>query len=130
MNSSNKPKIFIGLLILAVIGGGVFLFTQDRTEEDSGTGNKEEIADVRSGEIKVVGTIACLPYNLTIAGQECVKGLKGDDGKVYALNTATPFAEGAKVTAIGVFQPANTTVDDSSVFRYDGVLVARSLKAR
>src|SRR3989344_189298 len=128
MNSRYKT-ILIALLALMLSGAGGFLL-RDGGDSDEIENDDSSAVTVEKDEIEVKGIIACLPYNITIAGQECVKGVKGDDGKMYALNTVTPFAEGTKVTAIGVFQPANTSVDDSSSFKYDGVLVVRSLKAR
>ena len=129
MNSRYK-LILIIVLALALIGAGVFLFRDDSDSEGDSNNDGSSAVTVDEGETEVKGVIACLPYSITIAGQECVKGVKGDDGKMYALNTVTPLTEGTKVTAIGVFQPANTSVDDSSSFKYDGVLVVRSLKAR
>ncbi|MEK7175766.1 MAG: hypothetical protein AAB695_00055 [Patescibacteria group bacterium] len=126
-----KKGIIISLIVLvALVAGGVFLF------KDSPKENKieEEITETKGDEITVFGVIACLPYRITVAGQECVKSIKGDDGKVYALNSPTgaenAMNEGAKVKAMGVFQPADTSLDDSSSFVYDGVLVVRILMRR
>lgn len=100
------------------------------------TDNESDAVEAREGEISVTGVISCLTYRSATPGQSCVKALKGDDGKMYALNSAAvngieiAMPEGTKVSAIGVFEPANTSVDDSSVFRYDGVLVLSSLKKR
>ncbi len=119
------------MLLLVVVG--YFLF---RNGHHHASSSLQESSEVRSGEIEVKGVIACLPYRIATRGQECVKSIKGDDGKNYALNSTdvkgveSTMAEGTKVVGIGTFEEANTSVDDSSVFRYDGVLVLRSLNTR
>ena len=133
MNSRYKT-ILIALLALLLIGVGVFLFKGGSDSDESSNNDDSSAVTVEKGETEVTGTIACLPYRITIVGQECVKGVKGDDGKMYALNSISvnaienTMSEGMKVVAIGVFQPANREVDDSSVFKYDGVLVIRILE--
>ncbi|MEK7227280.1 MAG: hypothetical protein AAB641_00065 [Patescibacteria group bacterium] len=126
-----KKGIIVSLLVLAGLFGGIFLFRN--SPAPSGNQNEEAI-ETKGNEITVMGVIACLPYRINIEGQECVKGIKGDDGKVYALNSPTgvenTMNEGTKVTARGVFQPANTSVDDSASFIYDGVLVVKILQKR
>ena len=131
-----KNPIFLIILALILIGGGMLLF-RDGGENSGDTDNNDNTSTtVREGEVEVMGEIACLPYSVNVAGQECVKGVKGDDGKMYALNSISvnalenTMSEGTKVTAIGVYQPANVSVSDSSSFEYDGVLVLRSLKKR
>ena len=129
--SSNKNKLFIALVVLAVlVAGGLFLFKGDSGDRAT----DENTSEVKGDEITVSGVISCLPYRISIAGQECVKGIKGDDGKIYSLNSPrgleNTMNDGTKVTAVGVFQPADTSVDDSSVFVYDGVLVVRTLQRR
>lgn len=124
-------NIAIGLALLAVVGG--FLVFRDGSSETY-SGNDDASAKLKDNEIQVTGVIACLPYNAGVSATDCVKSIRGDDGKVYALNTIKingaerNYAEGQKVLAIGVYEPANTSVDDASVFKYDGVLVVRSLK--
>jgi hypothetical protein len=133
MNQWYKNKMFLGALVVLLIGG-FFLFGRS---DDNGSDNREDDEmELSENEVSVNGTIECLPYKAATAGQGCVKGVKGDDGKMYALNSITlsgienTMNEGQKVTAVGEFEPANTSVDDSSVFRYDGVLVLSSLKKR
>ena len=126
----HRNKIPLIVLIALLLIGGVWLI------KGSGGGYQETgfSEEARSGEIKVTGNISCLPYSAGVSNKDCVKALRGDDGKMYSLNTIdvgdieTSYSEGQKVEAIGVYQPANTSVDDSSVFQYDGVLVLRKLK--
>jgi hypothetical protein len=127
-----KNRIFIAVLILLalLIGGwAVTRFNGPAGDNDTDTSLEEE-----GDEITVSGTIACLPYRINVAGQQCVKGIKGDDGKVYALNSPrgleSKMSEGTEVMAVGRFEPADISVDESSVFVYDGVLVVRSLVAQ
>src|SRR3989344_4662183 len=100
-------KIIIGVvvLIILIIGGWtVARMPGDPSSNDQD--NSKVATEPKAGEIKVEGTINCLPYHLNVAGRECVKGIKGDDGKVYALNSIkigpveNGMAEGTKVTAI------------------------------
>lgn len=119
---------------MVLIVSGYFLYRDNNKKAFS---NKEtDSTEVRSGEIEVKGVISCLPYRVAIAGQKCVKSIKGDDGKDYALESREVGAvenampEGTKVTGIGEFETADTSVNDSSVFRYDGVLILRTLKTR
>lgn len=122
-------------LVLVLVIGGFFLFGNSN-DRNSGGGSDNGETELREGEISVSGVIACLPYKSATPGQGCVKAVKGDDGKMYALNSIkvngieNTMNEGQKVTAIGEFEPADTSVDDASVFRYDGVLVLSSLRRR
>lgn len=131
MPTSSKNRIFIALILLAALIIGGFLLSKDKPS-DSSRDKDNDIAETKGDEVTVSGIIACLPYRINISGQECVKSIKGDDGKVYALNSPkgleNAMNDGTKVTAIGVFQPADTSVDDSSAFVYDGVLVVRTLQ--
>ena len=131
----NKTKTLSVLAVIAVLLAGALLITRNNrsrvTEEE---GNL--IAEMKKeGEIEVKGEIACLPYRSGEKG-ECVKGLKGEDGKMYALNSVAvkgiegTMDEGTDVTALGKFEPADTANTESNVFVYDGVLVARILKVR
>jgi hypothetical protein len=131
MNQWYKNKVLL-IAILVLVVGGFFLFGgSDEESSDQENGN---VVELREGEIEVKGVITCLPFRAATPGQGCVKAVKGDDNKMYALNSIEVKAieltmnEGTKVTAIGTFEPADTSVDDSSVFLYDGVLVLRSLK--
>lgn len=130
-----KNKIIALVLLVLILVGGFLLF-RGGDSEDRESNEPAKSAELRGGEIKVSGTISCLPYKSTGGDQTCVKALKGDDGKVYALNTINSkgseanMEQGTKVTAVGVFEAANTSVDDSSVFSYDGVLVVRLLEKR
>jgi hypothetical protein len=121
-------------LILVLVVGSFFLF--GGPDNNGGSEQEDDEVELREGEISVNGVIECLPYKAATAGQGCVKAVRGDDGKVYALNSIkvnsveNSMNEGQKVTAIGEFEPADTSVDDASVFVYDGVLVLSSLKKR
>ncbi len=95
---------------------------EDRDDDESA-----EVAEVQSGEIKVEGNIACLVNGGT--GENCVKGIKGNDGKTYALNTFTDLKIGTKVTAYGKYEPAIQNAE-AGTFQYDGVLEVRTLLPR
>jgi hypothetical protein len=133
MNQWYKNKIFLGVLLVLVVGG-FFLF--GRSDDNGRNSRDDDEVELRGNEISIKGTIECLPYKAATAGQGCVKGVRGEDGKMYALNSITlngienTINEGQKVTAVGEFEPADTSVDDSSVFTYDGVLVLSSLRKR
>lgn len=125
--------MFLGALLVLVVGG-FFLF--GRSDDNGSAGRDNDDVELREDEISVNGVIECLPYKAATAGQGCVKGIRGDDGKMYALNSITlngvenTMSEGQKVTGVGEFEPADMSVDDSSVFRYDGVLILSSLRKR
>lgn len=131
--NSNYKNIVWAVLVLVVIIGGYYMFKG--TNDSAGDKMMSDVS-VPAGEISVNGVIACLPYKAATAGQGCVKSVKGDDGKVYALNSLKvnnaemEMDEGTKVTAVGAFQPADASNSDSSVFSYDGVLVLSSLLKR
>ncbi len=131
-----KNKFFLGALVV-VVAASFFVFRGGDENNDRENDRQDESnAELRDGEIAVEGEIACLPYNITVAGQDCVKALKGADGKMYALNTIevnrieNTFEVGTKVSAVGVFEVADRSVNDSSVFSYDGVLVVRKLEKK
>lgn len=100
-----------------------------RKGDSAGDRNDEsnDVAEVQSGEIEVKGTIACLVNGGT--GENCVKGVKGDDGKMYALNIFTDLKLGTKVTAYGKYEPAAANAE-AGTFQYDGVLNVRTLLPR
>ena len=129
----NNVAVALGLLVILVVLGLVFFNKGDEGKEVE-SGNRA--TEVEGEKIEVLGVIECLPYRLAASDQSCVKGIKGDDGKIYSLNTVAvngaeiSMKEGTKVRALGVYQPADTTSNESSTFRYDGVLVVTSLKVR
>lgn len=128
----NNKTVWVVIVLLVI--GGLFLFNSGNKENKESDTAIDEQGEVREGEILVMGSIACLPYRSGSTNDGCVKALKGDDGKMYALNSTAvrglelSLPEGTKVSATGKFEVANTSVDDSSVFVYDGVLVLSSLK--
>jgi hypothetical protein len=133
MNGSNKNKLIIWILVLIVIIGGGFWITRG----GEGSRLSEEDRQALSGdEITVNGTIRCLEYKSEKPDQLCVRGIVGENGVVYAINSvAVKSAElklgtGTDVVAVGVFEPADSASSESNVFIYDGVLVLSSLKAR
>jgi hypothetical protein len=134
MNPWQQNKA-LWVLILLLVLGGYFLF-RGGDASDREMPREDEEVEVGEDEISVNGTITCLTFRSATPEQDCVKALKGDDNKMYALNSTgvngaeLSMPEGTKVTAVGVFEPANTSVDDASVFRYDGVLILSSLKRR
>lgn len=125
-------NIFIAIIAIALLLGA-WLVLRDDTSETFSDDNSVELQD---NEIEVTGTISCLPSAVEIPEEDCIKSVRGDDGKIYALNTIEvnslerTMPEGTKVRAIGIFEPANTSIDESSGFTYDGVLVVRILQRR
>ena len=119
----NRITLAIAALVVLVVGG---LVVSNMNNDESGTDN-ERVSETREGEISVKGTIECLPNSGT--GENCVKAVRGEDGKVYALNTLTDLKIGTKVSAVGTFEPRAAS-EESGTFQYDGVLVVRSLQVR
>lgn len=131
-NQWYKNKGFLLVLALLLVGG-FFLFKGEDSDADE---EDNTVVEVQAGEVEIKGEIACLYYENATAGQGCVKALKGDDGKMYALNSLAvrgaenEMAVGTKVTAVGKLEKANTSVNDSSVFTYDALLVLSSIQKR
>lgn len=128
MMHHSKNRIYLAVAAVAVLLlVGWLLFR-------NGSDNNGIPEPVAGQEITVLGEITCLPYHINVAGQDCVKGILGVDGKIYALNSPKAleraFGEGEDVTAVGIYEPANTSFDDSSVFDYDAVLVLSKLEGR
>jgi hypothetical protein len=122
----NRTWIAVAVLLILIVGGWM-AFRGGNNGGDDRDDESSEVAEARSGEIKIVGTIACLPNSGT--GEDCVKGIKGDDNKMYALNSLTQLKVGTKVTALGKFEPATSNAE-SGTFQYDGVLTARTIIPR
>lgn len=127
-----KNKIVSIIILLVILLGGYWLFLKDDT---SVVVESEAIAQgAEEGEIVVNGEVICLPYHINVSGQECVKGIRGQDN-VYALDSLAVggieqgMEEGTKVTAIGVFTPA-VSDKEANVFDYSGVLKLRVLEVR
>lgn len=132
-------KIILGVVALVVIVGGVYLY-KNKSSDTSGdvTVTPPAVVDAnpKPGEIAAIGTIDCLPLQSgkTPTADQCILGLKGDDGKIYALVTsAVEEAEkgigpNTKVRAIGTYAPADTTSEEAKIYKYDGVLNVRVLQ--
>jgi hypothetical protein len=133
MNSRYRNPIIVGVLLLILVAGGIYLFKS--RQNDYGFSQISDLkTEPKEGEVVVLGTIDCLPASSPI--EDCIKSIKGDDGKVYSMNTVklngieNTFKKGDKVRAVGVYQEANTGRDESAIFQYDGVLVIRLLQKR
>lgn len=124
----NKIVLAVGLLVILLIAGLVGFGGDDTDNEDS------QVAQLQAGPVEVMGTIACLPYVSGDEDQECVKGLLGDDGRNYALNTIgikgaeRNIGQGTEVVVKGTYQPANTDSEEVGIFKYEGVIVVTSLE--
>jgi hypothetical protein len=130
-----KNKMVLAALALIVIVAGYAVFRGNGASnggdvEDEKT---EVTAQPKSGEIAVVGKLACTPLKSgrTPSASECVLGLQGNDGKFYALDTSK--VESAEkdiqptsvIKVIGKYTPANTASEEAGIFRYDGVMAVR-----
>lgn len=122
----NRTVAALVLLLVLLLGGWLVMRGGDNDGEIK-ENESSEVAEVKTGEIKVEGVIACLPNSGT--GENCVKGVKGDDNKMYALNIFTDLKIGAKVTAYGKYEPATKNAE-AGTFQYDGVLDVRTLLPR
>ena len=134
MEFGNRKNLIIALSVLAVLAiGGLITFSTGGDDADK---SGDVAAELREGEVKIMGKIECLPYRIVGANQECVKGIKGDDGRIYAIDSAdvgfieNDMEEGTKVQAEGELVAADADNKESSVFSYDGVLELSSLKER
>jgi len=134
MNSNRNKKLSIIAIAILVLGVAGLLFLRNDSYEIEGPDALK--VEPRGDEIEVAGTVACLPFRVNIPEEDCVKAIKGDDGKIYALDTINVrgienlYPIGAEVIAIGTFEPANKSIDESSGFTYDGVLTVRSIQPR
>ncbi|MBX4200426.1 hypothetical protein KW790_03140 [Candidatus Parcubacteria bacterium] len=122
-----KNKWLMLALAVVVVIAGVSLFRN----RDNGLNDSDV---VQAGETQVVGSFACLPYKTSGNKTDCVLGIKGDDGNVYALNTTALQGGDAdinpedKIRMIGVLEPASTTSEESKIFDIFGVMKVRILK--
>ena len=121
-------KIIIALAVVALLVA-ILLITGGQGESDEGTGDITK-AELNEGEIRVTGTITCLPVP-TAASEDCIKAIKGNDGKIYALDTTEGgggiafINDGKRVTAVGTYSTVDTSSEESGIFEYDGVLKVR-----
>ena len=125
----HKNKVYAVIAVVVIVLGGWMLF------KNNPSGSTVEETEMVAGQrITVVGEITCLPYHINVAGQGCVKGIRSIDGKIFALNSPkgleNKLGDGTKVNAMGTYEPANTSFDESSVFEYDAVLVLEKLDTR
>lgn len=127
-----KDKKILAGIALVVIVAGALLFMGGN---GNGNGGEAEVDEPRSGEVAVTGKLGCTPLRsgATPTAAECVLGLQGDDGKFYALDTSkvestdTGIEPDSEIRIVGTYAPANTSSQEASVFRYDGVLTVRVL---
>lgn len=132
--SWHKDRKILNILIPALVGLVVVVLLVSLNSRGD---ERKPIMEVGSDEIMVEGKISCMPLKSGTKPVEvsCVKGIAGDDGKFYALDTMDinrpedELAVGTEVQAIGKFSPIATSSPESQVFLYDGVLVTRILYA-
>jgi hypothetical protein len=130
----NRRGLIITVLILVVLLGGLLYWKRHSTNA-TGPSSSLSSADLRPHEVLVKGTIECLPYKATSPSidQECVKGIRGSDGKIYALDSTLVngreelMSVGTPVQAIGIYTPAAAGSEELGVWNYDGVLQVRIL---
>jgi hypothetical protein len=102
------------LVILAVLGGGFYLFNNYIYQEKQGENTYEPYRATLSGEY------LCLPHVDTSGPQtlECAFGLKTDDGIYYALDfnlmsqTIPDLMMGQRISASGVVTPVERLSSD------------------
>lgn len=132
MLNKNKILLLVFILLLAFFS---FLSYEKNTNNDLKSIESEMSSELGSDEILVRGSISCLEYREDNSSGDCIKGIKGDDGILYALDSSkVRFAEnnmsvGTEVLASGKFNKANTEISESSVFVYDGVLVLSRIES-
>jgi hypothetical protein len=133
-------NLTIALAAVVIVGGGYFLYKNGTP--DLATNSVSDTAavvnfEVRTGEVAVTGFFDCTPLKSgePIKEGECVMGLKGDDGKFYALNTLNmedardnKTSNLTRVRAVGSFTPADTTNKEVGNYKYDGVLTVRTIE--
>lgn len=129
----NRNKIFLAVLAVLMVTGLVMWNNKASEIKQIEEGM---IAELQEGEILVRGEIACLPFKEENAGGDCVKGIKGEDDRLYALDSLkvrraeANMEVGTEVLATGLFEPANPQIGESAAFLYDGVLVLSGLEVR
>lgn len=137
MKNWYQNKILIAVLVLLVLIGGWFLFFGNDSDAKEQVLNNDKASSALENHedgVRVVGQIECLPYRKSTDDEGCVKGIKDEEGRYFALSSiAVKGVEntmplGTPVVATGVFEPADTSNKESSVFSYEGVLVLKTLK--
>ena len=134
-------KIITLVVVLVIIGAGIWYWAGHRGSSDTGgalqAGQTEaKYTDPKDGEKAIVGTWGCLPL---VSGEEptkenCLLGVKGDDGKTYALDTSKIEIIGkdadkaSKVRVVGTVASGGES-DLSGVFKYDSIVSVRVLQA-
>lgn len=135
MKTWYQNKITIAVAVLVVLIVGWLIFFNNGSENSNELNNNESTSALEKHEdgVRIVGQIECLPYSKRVEDEECVKGIRDAEGRYFALDSiAIKGAErtlplGTPVVATGVFEPADTSSKESSVFSYEGVLVIKTL---
>jgi hypothetical protein len=135
----------LGLLVAVVLlvgGAGAFIYAKQApaamsenasSNSANDTGLATTTADIPQ-EATITGTWECLPHKDTSGPHtlECAFGIKGDNGKHYAVSTSlmsqysVDFPTGARVRVQGVLVPVEQL---SSIQKYDiaGIINATSI---
>lgn len=134
-------KIITWVVVLAVIGAGIWYWAGHKGNDDQGgalqAGQQEaKYTDPKDGEVAVVGTWECLPLasGEEVTKENCLLGVKGDDGKFYALDTSKVEIIGkdvdkaSKVRIVGTSSSGSSS-DLSGVFKYEAIVAVRVLQA-
>ncbi|MBX4195671.1 hypothetical protein KW796_01790 [Candidatus Parcubacteria bacterium] len=133
-----KKGWFIGLVVLVVLVGGWMLMRGDGEDDGAPNNVTEEVpyTDPKGDEISVLGKLDCLPLQSgkVPTGDECIIGLKGSDGKFYALDTSKVeviekgIGLDTNVRVVGKFTGADQNSEEAKIYKYEGVLAARVLQ--
>ncbi|MBX4198970.1 hypothetical protein KW800_01690 [Candidatus Parcubacteria bacterium] len=135
-------KIIIGIVALVIIGVGAWYFISHKGNGEqiggavTSSAPETKYTDPKQGEVAVVGAWDCL---VRTDGSEttkdnCLFSLKGDDGKVYALDLSKVEVIGkgsdkaAKIRAVGTLGKSSES-DLSGIFNYDAVLAVRVIQS-
>ncbi|MEX2010202.1 MAG: hypothetical protein WD874_00125, partial [Parcubacteria group bacterium] len=118
-----KNKIIIAIVLALVLLVALVLFLRDDSgPQFFGEDAKIQNQNAEEGELTLVGTMKCLPYREDSPANtsECVLGLLGHDGNIYALNAPSKLMaeEGDEVRVVGKYNPINTEAEEATVFIY------------
>ncbi len=102
LSMENKKIVFavVGLAIVALLGGAGLSWYLDARQTGDLTGIMNGDFPKDGTVLKVDGEIVCLERRDGAKTEECVYGLKADDGKLYKLwGVAGTYIESGKLTA-------------------------------
>lgn len=132
MQIYKRNKTLLGILAALLIIGGIWIAVKHNSVDPV---DKVLVKPVDSESV-VTGTFSCLPFRngQPVTNENCVMGLKGDDGKTYALDTSQVTIVSHTINpedhirAVGVISTPNTSVDEGNAFDIQGVIKVRALQ--